>query len=95
MAKSISKTTTKKDTFKSILSKEDHEFMKNYLNNFSPTGFEWKGQKIWLDFLKPYIDTYEVDNYFDNNNFDKKFNFFKALAKELELDPDWKKLLRK
>jgi putative aminopeptidase FrvX len=63
MAKSISKTTTKKDTFKSILSKEDHEFMKNYLNNFSPTGFEWKGQKIWLDFLKPYIDTYEVDNY--------------------------------
>lgn len=62
MAKSTTKTTSK-PTFKSILSKEDKEFMKNYLNNFSPTGFEWKGQKMWLDFIKPYIDTYDVDNY--------------------------------
>jgi hypothetical protein len=30
-----------------------------------------------------------------NNNFDKKFNFFKAMAKELELEPDWTRLLRK
>jgi hypothetical protein len=30
-----------------------------------------------------------------NNNFDKKFNFFKALAKELDLDQDWTKLLKK
>jgi hypothetical protein len=30
-----------------------------------------------------------------NNNFDKKFNFFKALAKALELDQDWTKLLKK
>lgn len=37
--------------------------MEDYINNPSPTGFEWKGQKIWLDYLKPYIDEYQVDNY--------------------------------
>ena len=30
-----------------------------------------------------------------NNNFDKKFNFFKALAKKLDADKNWTKLLRK
>lgn len=30
-----------------------------------------------------------------NNNFDKNFIFFKTLAKKLELDPDWRKLLKK
>jgi putative aminopeptidase FrvX len=39
------------------------DFLKNYLNNSSPTGFEWAGQKIWLDYLKPYIDDYYVDAY--------------------------------
>lgn len=40
-----------------------NEFLINYLNNASPTGFESAGQKIWLDYLKPYVDTYEVDTY--------------------------------
>nr|WP_027000823.1 M42 family metallopeptidase [Eisenibacter elegans] len=39
------------------------EFLTKYLNNASPTGYESSGQKIWLDYLKPYIDTYEVDTY--------------------------------
>ncbi len=39
------------------------EFIKKYLDNSSPTGFEASGQKIWLDYLKPYIDTHFVDNY--------------------------------
>lgn len=38
-------------------------FLKRYLNNASPTGYEESGQRIWLDYLKPYIDTYQVDNY--------------------------------
>jgi len=33
------------------------------LNNPSPTGFESSGQKIWLDYIKPYIDTHIVDTY--------------------------------
>jgi putative aminopeptidase FrvX len=39
------------------------EFLYKYLNNASPTGFESSGQKIWLDYIKPYIDEYSVDTY--------------------------------
>ncbi len=38
-------------------------FLENYINNPSPTGFESEGQKIWLNYLKPYIDTHIVDTY--------------------------------
>lgn len=48
---------------KSILTKSSHEFLRNYLNNSSPTGFESEGQKIWLEYMKPYIDDYFIDNY--------------------------------
>jgi len=39
------------------------KFLKAYLNNNSPTSFETAGQKLWLDYIKPYIDEYRVDNY--------------------------------
>ena len=39
------------------------EFLYKYLNNASPTGFEWSGQQIWLDYLKPYIDETIIDVY--------------------------------
>ncbi|RSK48315.1 M42 family metallopeptidase [Hymenobacter rigui] len=42
---------------------ESFDFLQKYLNNPSPTGFEKEGQKIWLDYLKPYIDEYFVDTY--------------------------------
>ncbi len=38
-------------------------FLYDYLNNASPTGFESSGQKIWLDYIKPYIDEQIVDTY--------------------------------
>ncbi|MCI4668383.1 MAG: M42 family metallopeptidase [Bacteroidia bacterium] len=38
-------------------------FLETYLNNASPTGFESPGQKIWLDYIKPYIDEYHIDDY--------------------------------
>jgi len=41
----------------------DKDFLMRYLSNIAPTGYESSGQKLWLDFLKPYIDTYEVDAY--------------------------------
>lgn len=47
----------------SIITAQGEAFLEKYLNNASPTGFEAEGQKIWLDYLKPYIDTYQVDNY--------------------------------
>ena len=47
----------------SILKKEDLTFFEKYINNYSPTGYEVQGQKLWLDFVKPYIDEHYVDNY--------------------------------
>lgn len=38
-------------------------FLERYINNPSPTGFEWRGQQMWLEYLKPYIDDYYIDNY--------------------------------
>jgi putative aminopeptidase FrvX len=38
-------------------------FLEKYLNTPSPTGFEYPGQKIWLDYMKPYIDEYISDTY--------------------------------
>ncbi len=48
---------------KSILTKKSNEFLKNYLNNASPTGFEQEGQKLWLKYITPFIDDYWVDHY--------------------------------
>lgn len=39
------------------------DFLETYLNNASPTGYEWDGQKIWMDYLKPYIDEFFTDTY--------------------------------
>ena len=48
---------------KNFFPKKSLSFLENYLNNPSPTGFESEGQKLWLDYLKPYIDDYMVDTY--------------------------------
>ncbi len=47
----------------SLINKASEKFLTNYLNNASPTGFESEGQKIWLKYIKPYIDEHHVDNY--------------------------------
>ena len=45
------------------MDKKDKKFLTEYLNNASPTGFESSGQKIWLDFMRPYSDEYISDAY--------------------------------
>ncbi len=47
----------------SVLNDSSYIFLKNYLNNPSPVGFESSGQKIWLEYIKPYIDSSYVDPY--------------------------------
>ncbi len=46
-----------------IITKKSEAFLKEYLDNASPTGFESSGQKLWLDYLEPYIDEWKLDNY--------------------------------
>lgn len=48
---------------KSILNKKSLNFLEKYLNNAAPTGYEWDGQKIWMDYLKPYVDEFITDTY--------------------------------
>jgi len=48
---------------KSILKDSSIAFLEQYLNNASPTGFEAEGQKLWMDYLRPYVDTFITDTY--------------------------------
>jgi len=48
---------------KSILTDASYTFLRNYINNPSPTGFESSGQKLWLEYVKPYADTFFTDPY--------------------------------
>ena len=48
---------------KDILTKSSLEFLEKYLNNPSPTGYEWEGQKLWMQYLKPYVDEFITDTY--------------------------------
>ena len=48
---------------KRIITKKSEKFLQDYLNNPSPTGFESQGQKMWLKYIKPYVDTHFVDTY--------------------------------
>jgi putative aminopeptidase FrvX len=55
--------TEEKPQHVSVVTESSLSFFEKYINNPSPTGFEWEGQKLWLDYLRPYIDTHYVDNY--------------------------------
>lgn len=46
-----------------ILNVGSKAFLYEYINNPSPTGFESSGQKIWLNYIKPFIDEHLVDTY--------------------------------
>lgn len=48
---------------KSVLTNDSYTFLRNYINNPSPTGFESSGQKLWLEYVKPYVDTQFTDPY--------------------------------
>ncbi len=48
---------------KSILTTSSINFLEKYLNNASPTGYEAEGQKLWMEYLKPYVDTFITDSY--------------------------------
>ena len=46
-----------------ILKKSSLAFLEKYLNNASPTGFEAEGQKLWMDYMKPFVDNFITDTY--------------------------------
>lgn len=50
-------------TSKSTMTSASFEFLRSYINNASPVGFETWGQRLWLDYVKPFVDTTYVDPY--------------------------------
>jgi putative aminopeptidase FrvX len=47
----------------SILNPNSEQFLKTYLNNSSPTGYESSGQKIWQEYIKEFVNEIHLDNY--------------------------------
>lgn len=47
----------------SLLTKKDISFFENLINTPSPTGFEYTGQKVRLDYITPFVDETFVDTY--------------------------------
>lgn len=57
----MAKKTTPKT--KAVTNKNSIVFFEKYINNAAPTSFEVSGQKLWLDYIRPYVDETYVDNY--------------------------------
>lgn len=47
----------------SLLNDKSLQFLEKYLNNAAPTGYEWEGQKLWMDYIEPYVDEFITDTY--------------------------------
>lgn len=60
----MAKGTTKKESAStSILTDQSLNFLRNYINNPSPVGFETAGQKLWLNYIRPFVDDVMTDPY--------------------------------
>ncbi|HEY0058601.1 MAG TPA: M42 family metallopeptidase [Flavisolibacter sp.] len=59
MAKGMKKSGTGKE----LLTQNSLDFLRRYIDNPSPVGFEAAGQRLWLDYLKPYADELFTDPY--------------------------------
>lgn len=46
-----------------LFDEQSLDFLSNYLNTASPTGFETEGQKVWTKYIQPYVDEIRTDNY--------------------------------
>ncbi len=59
----MAKKVRSKAAAKTVITDKSLQFLRNYINNASPVGFETWGQKLWLEYLKPYVDKHYVDPY--------------------------------
>lgn len=46
-----------------ILTEQSFGFFRNYINTPSPVGFEYTGQRLWIDYIRPYVDEVFTDPY--------------------------------
>src|SRR5688572_20324261 len=57
----MAKAAVKKS--KSILTEHSFNFFKNYINTPSPVGFEFTGQRLWIDYIREFVDEVFTDPY--------------------------------
>jgi putative aminopeptidase FrvX len=48
---------------KPVITNESFNFFKNYINTPSPVGFEFTGQRLWIDYIRPFVDDLFTDPY--------------------------------
>ena len=48
---------------KPIITTDSFNFFKNYINTPSPVGFEYTGQRLWIDYIKPFVANVFTDPY--------------------------------
>lgn len=47
----------------SVLTEDSFDFFRNYINTPSPVGFEFTGQRLWIDYIRPFVDDVFTDPY--------------------------------
>lgn len=57
----MAKAAAKKN--KSIITGDSFNFFRNYINTPSPVGFEYTGQRLWIDYIRPFVDEVFTDPY--------------------------------
>ncbi len=48
---------------KGILTEDSISFLRDYINNPSPVGFESGGQRLWMEYIRPHVDEIFTDPY--------------------------------
>src|SRR5215207_9600460 len=56
MAKAVKKE-------KAVITSESMNFFRNYINTPSPVGFESTGQRLWINYIRPFVDDIFTDPY--------------------------------
>ncbi|MBU3743964.1 MAG: M42 family metallopeptidase [Sediminibacterium sp.] len=59
----MAKANKSKKKSSSILTGKAMDFFKQYINTPSPVGFESGGQKLWMEYIRPYVDEIITDPY--------------------------------
>ena len=57
------KPANEKSKKSALIGSADLVFLENLINTQSPTGFEYTGQQVRMDYITPYVDEVFTDNY--------------------------------
>ena len=57
----MAKATAKRN--KPVITNDSFNFFRNYINTPSPVGFEFTGQRLWIDYIRPFVDDVFTDPY--------------------------------